>query len=95
MYAFFSLLNIDRDLNIDYVNQSIRIIANLIAAGVHQSSTALDDMISVLLEFTNFIVKLKLSDAHGLIIKVSAKFKNLLVCCESSFLLMFYSYLIG
>lgn len=67
-----------RDLNIDYVNQSIRIIANLIAAGVHQCSAALDDMISVLFEFTDFIVKLKLSDAHGLIIKSLSILKKLL-----------------
>ncbi|KAI0488812.1 hypothetical protein KFK09_028651 [Dendrobium nobile] len=67
-----------RDLNIDYVNQSIRIISNLIAAGVQQSSAALDDILSVLLDFTNFIVKLKLSDAHGLIIKSLSILKKLL-----------------
>lgn len=67
-----------RDLKIDCINQSFRIIANLIAAGVLQSSAAIDDIISVLLEFTNFVVKLKLSEGHGLIIKSLSILKKLL-----------------
>ncbi|KAG0484239.1 hypothetical protein HPP92_008318 [Vanilla planifolia] len=67
-----------RDLHIDCVSQSLRILNNLIAAGVHQSCAALDSMISVLLEFTDFIVKLKLSDAHGLVIKSLSILKKLL-----------------
>lgn len=58
-----------RDLNIDSVNQTIRIVANLIGAGVHQSCTALDDIICVFLKFTTVIIKMQLTEAHGLAIK--------------------------
>nr|XP_010938300.1 serine/threonine-protein kinase TIO [Elaeis guineensis] len=67
-----------RDLNIDSVNQSFRILTNLLAAGAHQSCAALDEMICILLEFTAAIVKLKLSDAHGLAVKSLSILKKLL-----------------
>lgn len=67
-----------RDLNIDCVNQSFRILTNLIAAGVHQSCAALHDIISVLLEFTAVIVKLQLTEAHGLAIKSLSILRKLL-----------------
>ncbi|XP_020107815.1 serine/threonine-protein kinase TIO isoform X2 [Ananas comosus] len=67
-----------RELNIDHVNQSLRILTNFIAAGSHQSCVALDDIISLLLEFTDTIIKMKLSDAHGLAVKSLAILKKLL-----------------
>lgn len=51
-------------------NQSFRILANVIAAGAHHSSPALDDMICVLMDFSASIIELKLTDALGLAIKV-------------------------
>lgn len=67
---FDTPFNFHRELNIDHVNQSLRILTNFIAAGSHQSCAALDDIISLLLEFTDTIIKMKLSDAHGLAVKV-------------------------
>lgn len=49
----------------------------MITAGAHQSCAALDDMICVLLEFAAAIVKLNLSEADGLAVKVL--FFNLVV----------------
>ena len=57
-----------RELNIDGANQTLRIIKNLIDAGSCQSYAAID--ISLLLEFTNLIIKTKLSNAYGLVVKV-------------------------
>jgi hypothetical protein len=57
-----------RELNIDGANQSLRIIKNLIDAGSCQSYAAID--ICMLLEFTNLIIRTKLSDAYGLVVKV-------------------------
>ncbi|CAD6342599.1 unnamed protein product [Miscanthus lutarioriparius] len=57
-----------RELNIDGANQSLRIIKNLIDAGSCQSYAAID--ISLLLEFTNLIIKTKLSNAYGLVVKI-------------------------
>ncbi|ONK63237.1 uncharacterized protein A4U43_C07F12800 [Asparagus officinalis] len=67
-----------RDLNIGAVNQSFRILTNLIAAGIHQSCAALDDIVCVLLEFTAVIVKMELVEAHGLAIKSLSSLRKLL-----------------
>jgi hypothetical protein len=60
-----------RDLQVDSVNQSFRILTNLIAAGLHHSCTWVDDVIVLLLEFANTILKLRLPDACGLETKVT------------------------
>ncbi|ONM34597.1 Serine/threonine-protein kinase TIO [Zea mays] len=65
-----------RELNIDGANQSLRIIKNLIDAGSCQSYAAID--ISLLLEFTNLIIKTKLSNAYGLVVKCLAIARKLL-----------------
>ncbi|KAF8660732.1 hypothetical protein HU200_057474 [Digitaria exilis] len=65
-----------RELNIDGANQSLRIIKNLLDAGSCQSYAAID--ISMLLEFTNLIIKTKLSDAYGLVVKCLAISRKLL-----------------
>ncbi|KAJ0979872.1 hypothetical protein J5N97_015346 [Dioscorea zingiberensis] len=72
-----------RDLNIECANQSFRIITNMVAAGAHQSCAALDDMICVLLGFTAAVVKLNLSEAHGLAVKSLSILKKLLDNCGS------------
>jgi len=64
----YACFNFYRELNIDGANQSLRIIKNLIDAGSCQSYAAID--ISLLLEFTNLIIKTKLSNAYGLVVKV-------------------------
>ena len=46
----------------------------MITAGAHQSCAALDDMICVLLGFAAAIVKLNLSEADGLAVKVYFSF---------------------
>ncbi|CAN6178871.1 unnamed protein product [Urochloa humidicola] len=56
-----------RELNVDGVNQSLRIIKNLIDAGSCQSYAATD--ICMFLEFTNLIIRTKLSDAYVLVVK--------------------------
>ncbi|XP_072974652.1 serine/threonine-protein kinase TIO isoform X1 [Typha angustifolia] len=66
------------ELNVDYVNQSFRILTNMISAGSHQSCAVWDDIINVLLEFTYAIIKLKICDPHVLAVKSLAILKKLL-----------------
>ncbi|KAL6657315.1 hypothetical protein ACP70R_005095 [Stipagrostis hirtigluma subsp. patula] len=63
-----------RELNIDEANQSLRIVKNLIDAG--SSCAAID--ICLLLEFTSLIIRTKLSDAYGLVVKCLAIARKLL-----------------
>ena len=71
-----SLFNSYRELNIDGANQSLRIIKNLIDAGSCQSYAVKID-ICMLLEFTNLIIRTKLSDAYGLVTKVLSEVRKL------------------
>jgi fused len=64
-----------RELNIDGANQSLRIIKNLIDAGSCQSYAVKID-ICMLLEFTNLIIRTKLSDAYGLVTKVLSEVRK-------------------
>ncbi|KAJ1255884.1 hypothetical protein BS78_K140200 [Paspalum vaginatum] len=73
------LTNPSRELNMDGANQSLRIIKNLIDAGSCESYAAID--ISMLLEFTNLIIKTKLSDAYVLVVKCLAIARKLLDTC--------------
>jgi fused-like protein len=57
-------------LDFDGANQSLRIIKNLIEAGSYHSCAAIDDIISMLLEFTTLIIRMKLSAAYSLTVKV-------------------------
>jgi hypothetical protein len=57
-------------LDFDGANQSLRIIKNLIEAGSYHSYAAIDDIISMFLEFTNLITRMKLSAAYSLAVKV-------------------------
>ncbi|VAH41892.1 unnamed protein product [Triticum turgidum subsp. durum] len=59
-----------RELNIDGANQSLRIVKNLIEAGSYQSCAALDDIICLFLEFTSLIIRMKLSGAYSLAVKI-------------------------
>ncbi|KAL6896827.1 hypothetical protein ACP4OV_007399 [Aristida adscensionis] len=63
-----------RELNIDEANQSLRIVKNLIDAG--SPCAAID--VCMLLEFTNLIIRTKLSDAYGLVVKCLAIARKLL-----------------
>lgn len=60
-----------RELSVDSVNQSFRVLTNLIAAGSHYSCTWVNDVIVLLLEFANAILKLRLPDPCGLETKVN------------------------
>jgi fused-like protein len=64
------LVKFHRELNFDGANQSLRIIKNLIEAGSYHSCAAIDDIISMLLEFTTLIIRMKLSAAYSLAVKV-------------------------
>jgi hypothetical protein len=64
------LVNFHRELDFDGANQSLRIIKNLIEAGSYHSCAAIDDIISMFLEFTNLIIRMKLSAAYSLAVKV-------------------------
>jgi fused-like protein len=66
------LVNFYRELNIDGVNQTLRIVKNLIDAGSCQPSAATNDIIRTFLDFTSLIIRTKLSDANGLAVKVTA-----------------------
>lgn len=59
-----------RELNIDGANQSLRIVKNLIEAGSYHSCAAIDDIICLFLEFTSLIIRMKLSGAYSLAVKV-------------------------
>ncbi|KAF6164163.1 hypothetical protein GIB67_010133 [Kingdonia uniflora] len=58
-----------RDLDILRVNQSLRILSNLAAAGTLRSGVLLDDITSELLRFTTIVVSLKSSDVIDLTAK--------------------------
>ena len=73
-----SLFNSYRELNIDGANQSLRIIKNLIDAGSCQPYAVKID-ICMLLEFTNLIIRTKLSNAYGLVTKVLSEIKVVFV----------------
>jgi len=73
-----ALFNSYRELNIDGANQSLRIIKNLIDAGSCQSYAVKID-ICMLLEFTNLIIRTKLSNAYGLVTKVLSEVKVVFV----------------
>jgi len=73
-----ALFNSYRELNIDGANQSLRIIKNLIDAGSCQSYAVKID-ICMLLEFTNLIIRTKLSNAYGLVTKVLSEIKVVFV----------------
>ena len=64
------LVNFHRELDFDGANQSLRIIKNLIEAGSYHSCAAIDEIISMFLEFTNLIIRTKLSAAYSLAVKV-------------------------
>ncbi|EMS63379.1 Serine/threonine-protein kinase 36 [Triticum urartu] len=59
-----------RELNIDGANQSLRIVKNLIEAGSYHSCAAIDDIICLFLEFTSLIIRMKLSGAYSLAVKI-------------------------
>ncbi|XP_042389024.1 serine/threonine-protein kinase TIO-like isoform X1 [Zingiber officinale] len=67
-----------RDLDMDNVSQSFRILTNLIASGTLQPGTSSDILISVLLEFTAALIKVKIGDAQGVCIKSLSVLKKLL-----------------
>ena len=73
-----ALFNSYRELNIDGANQSLRIIKNLIDAGSCQPYAVKID-ICMLLEFTNLIIRTKLSNAYGLVTKVLSEVKVVFV----------------
>lgn len=63
-YFFF------RDQDVVTLNQSLRILANLIGAGAVSSRGILDEMINGLLGFNTALVRLKISDGNDLMAKV-------------------------
>ncbi|OVA06997.1 Armadillo [Macleaya cordata] len=66
-----------RDQNIVSVNQSLRILSNLVAAGALHSDVALDDMIGELLIFTASVVSIKSSDGNDITAKSFSILKKL------------------
>ncbi|KAK1677771.1 hypothetical protein QYE76_038619 [Lolium multiflorum] len=75
-----------RELDFDGANQSLRIIKNLIEAGSYHSCAAIDDIISMLLEFTTLIIRMKLSAAYSLTVKCLAIARKLLDTSEGAVL---------
>lgn len=68
MMIFAWLLN--RGLNTARINQSFKIVTNLIAAGVLNHSIALDNIICAIAEFVSVIIEVKISDSNGFLVKV-------------------------
>lgn len=66
---FYNFLLRDQDIVI--LNQSLRILSNIVAAGAISSSGIIDEVLTELLAFTSTTVKLKLSDGIDLIPKVN------------------------
>lgn len=58
------------DQDIPASNQSLRILSNLVAAGVFSSSGQIDELISELLLFSRSILALKSAEVIDLITKV-------------------------
>uniref|UniRef100_A0ACD5Y4V4 Uncharacterized protein n=1 Tax=Avena sativa TaxID=4498 RepID=A0ACD5Y4V4_AVESA len=75
-----------RELDIDGANQTLRIIKNLIEAGSYHSSAAIDGIISIFLEFTNLIIRMKISGAYSLAVKCLAIARKLLDTSEGAVL---------
>ncbi|WCJ31076.1 Serine/threonine-protein kinase TIO [Euphorbia peplus] len=68
----------NRDQEVPTSNQTLRILANLAAAGAVQSSGLLDEILNELLDFTAVIISLKFSELYDLIAKSFAIMKVLL-----------------
>ncbi|KAL7148444.1 hypothetical protein ABFS83_06G179000 [Erythranthe nasuta] len=73
-----------RDQDIVILNQSLRILSNLIAAGAINSRGILDEIIGGLLSFISAIVRLKVSDGNDLVAKSFSIVKRLLDNCGCS-----------
>ncbi|KAK4436104.1 Serine/threonine-protein kinase TIO [Sesamum alatum] len=67
-----------RDQDVVTLNQSIRILSNIIAAGAVNSKGILDEIIGGLLGFASAIVRLKVSDGNDLMAKSFSIVKRLL-----------------
>ncbi|KAJ4802332.1 Serine/threonine-protein kinase 36 [Rhynchospora pubera] len=82
LYPIKSWLNTSpcsiRELSVDSVNQTFRILVNLIAAGSHQFCSWVDDVTVLLLEFADALLKLRLPDACSLATKPFAILRKLL-----------------
>ncbi|KAH6757529.1 kinase family with ARM repeat domain-containing protein, partial [Perilla frutescens var. hirtella] len=74
-----------RDQEVVTLNQSLRILANLIGAGAVNSRGILDEMINGLLGFTSALIRLKISDGNDLMAKSLLVIKRLLDNCGGSF----------
>lgn len=59
-----------RDQGSACVNQTLRILTNILAAGAFHSSALLDDVISSLIGFTGVIISMPSFDGNALIVKV-------------------------
>ncbi|KAL0340841.1 UNVERIFIED_CONTAM: Serine/threonine-protein kinase TIO [Sesamum radiatum] len=67
-----------RDQDVVTLNQSLRILSNIIAAGAVNSKGILDEIIGGLLGFASAIVRLKVSDGNDLMAKSFSIVKRLL-----------------
>nr|DAD23930.1 TPA_asm: hypothetical protein HUJ06_025393 [Nelumbo nucifera] len=69
--------NSHRDQEIPRVNQSLRILSNLVAAGALHSNVVVDDIVSELLGFTAIVVGMKTADGNDLAAKSLSILKKL------------------
>ncbi|XP_057788862.1 serine/threonine-protein kinase TIO isoform X1 [Salvia miltiorrhiza] len=74
-----------RDQDVVTLNQSLRILANLIGAGAISSRGIMDEMINELLGFNTALIRLKISDGNDLMAKSFSVIKRLLDNCGGSF----------
>ncbi|XP_055827589.1 serine/threonine-protein kinase TIO [Solanum dulcamara] len=70
-----------RDHDFVILNQSLRILSNLVAAGAINSSGTLDQIICVLLGLTSTVLKVKSSNAAELLMKIFSVTKKMLDIC--------------
>ncbi|KAK3042781.1 hypothetical protein RJ639_001054 [Escallonia herrerae] len=73
-----------RDQNVVSLNQSLRILSNLLAAGAISSAGLLDEISCKLLGFTASVVHIKTSDGYELMAKSFSVLKKLLDICRVS-----------
>lgn len=66
------LLHLCRDKNIlSSINQSLRILSNLVAAGVINTNGLVDEVLNQVLSFLGNLIVLKVFDFNDLILKVN------------------------
>ncbi|XP_078429456.1 kinase family with ARM repeat domain-containing protein isoform X2 [Wolffia australiana] len=72
-----------RDLKVDLINQSFKIVSNLIAAGALSDASVLGNIIFTIFKFISVVIDGNINESSGLVAKGLSIMKKLLDCSSS------------